>query len=135
MYLILKRRKLLTTLFGIVIIFTPSVKTEDQILDKCITITGQSKGMPCHFPFSYNGDMKTRCTNLDSSFYWCSTEQEYHTKNYGECSQSCPREEEVLNDKVTTSLSTCSDEWKKCISFAVDAHFRQRPFSHIAVGK
>ena len=125
MYLILKCRKLLTTLFGIVIIFTPSVKTENQILDKCITITGQSKGMPCHFPFSYNGDMKTRCTNLDSSFYWCSTEQEYHTKNYGECSQSCPREEEILNDKVTTALSTfdttstCSDKWKKCISFSI----------------
>ena len=125
MDLTLKYHDLLTTFFGLVIIFTPGAKTENQLLNNCITITGQSKGMPCHFPFSYNGAIKTKCTNLDSSFYWCSTEPKYHTKTYGECSPNCPRENEVLDDKEITALSTfdttttCSDEWKKCISFSI----------------
>ena len=50
MFIILSCHKLLTTMFKIVIIFTPCVKTDNQILDECITMTGQSKGMPCHFP-------------------------------------------------------------------------------------
>ena len=116
---------LLTALFLTVILFLSITGAETQNLDACQTITGQSKGKPCHFPFSYNGAMKTKCTNLDSSFYWCSTEPEYHTKNYGECSPNCPRENDILDDKGTTALVTldskpdCTDAWKKCISFSI----------------
>ena len=117
--------RLITTLFPTAILFISSIEAEKQNLDICQTITGQAKGQPCHFPFSYDGAMKTKCTNLDSSFYWCSTAPEYHTNNYGECSPNCPLENDALNEEETTALVTldtdpgCNDKWQKCISFSI----------------
>ena len=116
---------LLTTLFSTAILFVSCTSAKKQNLDICKTITGQAKDKPCYFPFSYNGVMKTKCTNLDSTFYWCSTEPEYHTKNFGECSSNCPRENVAWNNIETTSLTTfddspaCKDKWKKCTSFSI----------------
>ena len=59
------------------------------ISDVCKT----SSGVPCHFPFTYNGATYDKCTFADSFIQWCATAAEYSSDDYGECSPNCPLEE------------------------------------------
>lgn len=49
-------------------------------------------GVPCHFPFTYNGKSYHACTTAGGDpAPWCSTKPEYDGKNYGYC-YGCPSE-------------------------------------------
>ena len=47
----------------------------------------------CQFPFQYNGQSYSNCTNIDFGVvFWCSTEANATDNNWGVCEDSCPKE-------------------------------------------
>ena len=47
----------------------------------------------CVFPFVYNGQSYSNCTNIDFGVvFWCSTEANATDSNWGVCEDSCPKE-------------------------------------------
>jgi len=57
-------------------------------------------GVPCHFPFTYNGRSYSECTAAGGDpAPWCATNSEYDGKNYGYC-YGCPSD---VRANLTTS--------------------------------
>ena len=50
-------------------------------------------GVPCKFPFSYQGVSHTSCTKAGRFASWCATGDNM-LLDWGLCSESCPQEEE-----------------------------------------
>jgi len=42
-------------------------------------------GIPCHFPFTYNGNTFNECTSTGEAAPWCATQSEYDSYNWGYC--------------------------------------------------
>ena len=59
-----------------------------MVSDECKTIDG----VPCDFPFTYNGVSHTSCTMVESSVPWCATDPD-SGNDYGICLPNCPIEE------------------------------------------
>ena len=51
----------------------------------------------CVFPFKYNGNWFTKCTNYGAKSYWCPTEAANGTSRnwnkWGWCEENCPMEQ------------------------------------------
>ena len=59
-----------------------------MVSDECKT----KDGVPCDFPFTYNGVSHTSCTMVESSVPWCATDPD-SGNDYGICLPNCPIEE------------------------------------------
>ena len=88
------------------VVFTTTitpVTTSTQSQSGCSTVSG----VPCVFPFNWNGNTYTSCTT-DGGFStpWCSTQTDlfgnHVTGNYGDCSADC------LTNAVTTTTASSS---------------------------
>jgi hypothetical protein len=66
----------------------------------CVTVNGSSPGLPCIFPFVFNGAVHYECTwdqaHLTDHLAWCSTQVDetgHHVGgqgNWGKCGPGCP---------------------------------------------
>ena len=57
----------------------------------------------CVFPFQYNGQSYSNCTNIDFGVvFWCSTEANATDDNWGVCEDSCPKEPIGNSDSIIT---------------------------------
>nr|XP_040566435.1 72 kDa type IV collagenase-like [Lepeophtheirus salmonis] len=64
-----------------------------------------TSGVACKFPFGYNGEMFTQCTNADfGDTFWCavSVNGNGDVQGYGTCSADCPRYSTISADKCAT---------------------------------
>ena len=82
----------------------------------CLAADGPAKGLPCIFPFKYNGVIYNTCSNknkhitMDES--WCSTKVDESGNhiggrgNWGNCDENCPLP--TMYGKVTQDIITSS---------------------------
>ncbi|CAJ1073005.1 macrophage mannose receptor 1-like [Xyrichtys novacula] len=49
------------------------------------TIDGNAAGMPCMFPFQYQGQWYSDCTQADWHFLWCAVETHFQNERWGHC--------------------------------------------------
>jgi len=66
----------------------------------CVTVSGASPGLPCIFPFRFNGAVHYECTwdqaHLTEHLAWCSTQVDetgHHIGGqgkWGNCGEGCP---------------------------------------------
>ncbi|CAJ1072734.1 macrophage mannose receptor 1-like [Xyrichtys novacula] len=49
------------------------------------TIDGNAAGMPCMFPFQYQGQWYSDCTQADWHFLWCAVETNFQNERWGHC--------------------------------------------------
>ena len=75
-------------------LFNGSILESGKILDQpCITVGGEKEGLPCIFPFTYEGVVHNECTDKGGSSLWCSTKVDDSGKhiqgNFGNCGEGC----------------------------------------------
>jgi len=62
----------------------------------CTTVFGIKAGIPCSFPFVYEGNTYDVCTLNGDSHFWCATKVnlngEYIANEEGYCNSDCPSE-------------------------------------------
>jgi len=80
----------------------------------CTTESGPQTGVPCVFPFRYNGVVYNSCTTQDKAAAWCSTNTTLAGTHipgyYGNCPSSCPGAESsscTPGTSYTVDCNTC----------------------------
>ena len=79
----------------------------------CVTVGGASPGLPCIFPFTFNGAEHHECTwdqaHLTEHLAWCSTQVDetgHHIGGqgkWGNCGEGCPVPPDPRNATVPSS--------------------------------
>ena len=76
-----------------------------------LTGGGKEKGKPCVFPFSYKGVNYTKCTDVDHSMHWCSTNTDENGHHIGGKWGDCKRTDrscfEGMEVQHSIALQSC----------------------------
>ena len=66
--------------------------------------------VPCVFPFKYGDQIYYHCTKVKVDKFWCATyvDDELEMKDWGHCSELCPKSLEVTNNLSTILIVTIS---------------------------
>ena len=102
--------------------FLSHIVLGDRLPFPCLTTGGEKPGLPCVFPFVFQGrdggiEERTQCTDTDDVKSWCPTRTDenntYISQTWGYCSQDCNGEVPAQDSKYNIASKEYSFLWEE----------------------